>query len=160
MDWVAEGIAIGDMRDAIDHSGLREAGIEAILQLYGAERERVGFPIPVEVLQLQVADRVPPPPALLRRGVEFIRRQRAGERSLLVACGAGISRSPTFVAAYLHEEGADLREAYRQIIRVRPQTRPHPALLRSLIQYYQIDTPAEELLSALSRMKRPAPRQR
>ena len=151
MDWVVDGIAIGGMSDAIDHSRLQEAGIEAVLQLYGAERERIGFPFPAEVLQLPVMDRGSLPPPLLRQGVEFIRRQRTQERKILVTCGAGISRSPTFVAAYLHEEGADLLEAYLRIIRVRPQTRPHRALLRSLVEQYQLSNSAEEQLMMLSR---------
>jgi len=146
MDWVAEGIAVGGLRDTLDHDRLRSEGIEAVLQLYGADRERATIPIPVELLQLSLMDRQPLPPALLRRGVDFIRRQREAGRPLLVACGAGISRSPTFVAAYLHEQGTDLVEAYRLIRTARPVIRPHRAMVRSLVSYYHLpEAVAEEL---------------
>jgi hypothetical protein len=67
IDWVAEGISIGGRRDIIDHGRLQEEGVEAVLQLYGHERERAGIPIPIHVLQLPVADRVPLPPDMLER---------------------------------------------------------------------------------------------
>jgi protein-tyrosine phosphatase len=139
------------MRDAIDFRRLQEAGIEAILQLYGAPRERIHFPIPVALLQLPVPDREPLDLDLLNEGVAFIRAQRAAGRLILVACGAGVSRSATFAAAYLHEEGLELLEALRQVLHGRPEARPHPELLRSLVERYHPSLSAEVLILALNR---------
>ena len=151
MDWVADGIAIGGIKDAIDFDRLEAEGVEAVLQLYGHEREQVYFVLPLDVLQLQVEDRRPLPPQRLRQGVKFIRLQRLAERRVLVCCGAGLSRSPTFVAAYLYEEGADLLEAFRRIRSRRPEVRPHRAMVRALVEYYRPEMPLEELLQALYR---------
>jgi hypothetical protein len=76
MDWVAEGIAIGGRRDALDHASLKAAGIEAVLQLYGPERESLEFPFASAVCCLFVIDGEPLPLAVLREGVRFIRAQR------------------------------------------------------------------------------------
>ncbi len=55
MDWITDTLAIGGLKDLIDWSGLEDAGIESVLQLYGQEKERPEIPLPLEVLQLNVA---------------------------------------------------------------------------------------------------------
>jgi len=154
MDWVAEGIAIGGWYDAQDHRALEEAGIRAVLQLYGPDSCPEGFPFAQAVGQIRVLDAAPLPPELLRQGVEFIREQRREGRAVLVCCAAGLSRSPTFVAAYLHEEGMDLTEAYASIRARRGGIIPHPELVRSLIEHYSLATSPRELLGALLRRKK------
>jgi protein-tyrosine phosphatase len=141
VDWVTERIAIGSMADALDHQRLAAEGVEAALQLYGHPREKVAFALPIEVLQLCVEDRRPLPEGSLREGVAFIRRQQVAGRRVLVCCGAGWSRSPVFTAAYLHEEGMPLDEAFRLIRAARPQVRPHRHLLASLVEIYGCTTP-------------------
>jgi hypothetical protein len=59
-------------------------------------------------------------PSLLRRGVDFVLAQRAAGQIVLVACGAGISRSTTFaIAGCAHPDGI-----------------PHVALWESLCTTY------------------------
>jgi protein-tyrosine phosphatase len=55
---------------------------------------------------------------------------------MLVCCGAGMSRSPVFVAAFFHEEGMELDAAFELIRERRPIIRPHPRLVRSLESHY------------------------
>jgi hypothetical protein len=58
-------------------------------------------------------------------------------KSVLVACGAGVSRSVTFAVAVLRtEEGLSLLDAYREVAGARAEPRPHPALLKSLCDCY------------------------
>ena len=65
------------------------------------------------------------PPSFLRRGVDFIAAEQAAGRGVLVMCAAGISRSPTFVLAYLVEKkGYDLREAFQRVRAARPIAAP------------------------------------
>lgn len=91
-------------------------------------------------LYLAVEDGEPLPTDLLARGVAFIRAQRAQERHVLVACGAGISRSTTFAIAALHEiEGLSLLDAYRAILERHPDAFPNMALWNSLAAYYGDD---------------------
>jgi len=159
MDWVADDIAVGSFRDASDFAALQEAGVEAILQLYWHAHERCDFPLPVDVLPLLVEDRAPLVDEALSEGVGFITAQRQAGRRVLVTCGAGRSRSPSFVAAYLHEQGMDLTEAFAQIARRRPETRPHRKLVQSLIAHYELDLEASDLLAALARLRRAGPLQ-
>ncbi|KAH9981017.1 protein-tyrosine phosphatase-like protein [Lactifluus volemus] len=56
-----------------------------------------------------------------------------GTGKILVHCYAGISRSPTVVAAYLMKrKGMSLKAALGHIIRVRPQISPNPGFLQQL----------------------------
>jgi hypothetical protein len=157
MDWVVDGIAIGGLRDVMNHEMLRGEGIEALLQLGGSERERPSDPLPpylLAALPLPVMDARALPPELLRQGLDFIGAQRAQDRKVLVACGAGISRSAAFVVAYLHEQGMEIDEALRTVIREHPVALPHPALLRSLIEYYQLPRTVPELLTRIVRLRK------
>jgi protein-tyrosine phosphatase len=154
MDWVAAGIAIGRRRDALDGDLVRGAGIEAILQLYGPERDPIEFAHVTHALCLYVVDGEPLSPELLTQGVSFIREQRRAERQGLVACGAGMSRSAAFVAAYLVEEGAELAVAFLTLMRRRPQIMPHPTVLRSLLEHYQVCDSFESILTQLVRERR------
>jgi protein-tyrosine phosphatase len=157
MVWITDALAIGGLRDAIDTSALEAAGIESVLQLYASEREKVGFTLPLEVLQLPVRDREPLPPELLRQGLDFLKAQRAAAQTILVTCGAGISRSATFAASLLHEEGSPLFAAFQLLVERHPDARPHPALVESVIAYYHAPLETGELLRALARTRRGAP---
>ncbi|KAF9498175.1 phosphatases II [Pleurotus eryngii] len=58
---------------------------------------------------------------------------KGGQGKILVHCSAGISRSPTVVAAYLMKRrGMSLKEALGRIVRVRPQISPNAGFLRQL----------------------------
>ena len=68
--------------------------------------------------------------------------QRAAGQVVLVACGAGISRSTTFAIAALKEaEQLTLRDAAQIVRRAHPGGMPHLALWESLCTTYdeQID---------------------
>lgn len=154
MDRVVGGIWIAGYREVCEAAALEWGGIAAVLQLYGPESEPLPLPKGPAVRSLRVADGVPIPLAGLREGVEFIRTQRSQGRTVLVTCGLGQSRSPAFVAAYLHETGMTLEDALALLIRRRPQVLPHPALLRSLVDAYQIPTTVETLLVVLVKVRR------
>jgi predicted protein tyrosine phosphatase len=69
----------------------------------------------------------------------FIHQHVQRERQVLVHCQMGVSRSATMVLAYLVEyEGMSLARAYAQVVRNRPIIYPHPALLCSLVDHYQL----------------------
>ena len=58
---------------------------------------------------------------------------KEGTGKILVHCLAGISRSPTVVAAYLMKrKGMSLKAAFGQIVRVRPQISPNTGFIRQL----------------------------
>jgi protein-tyrosine phosphatase len=87
---------------------------------------------------------------MLERGVAFIREQKAQGKTILVACGAGISRSVTFgIAALMEQESRDLFDAYREIYQVHPQAEPHFELVHSLTTYYGKPMDVFDILDAL-----------
>jgi hypothetical protein len=153
MDWIVEGIALGNWQDARAHDVLQANGIRAVLQIYGPDASPPGFPFAEASLQLEAPDAIPLPHVRLRKGVEFIQLQREVGRPILVCCSAGLSRSPCFVAAYLHATGHHLPDAFRTILAARSGILPHPAVLRSLIQYCAAELSPAELLAAIVREK-------
>ncbi len=135
---------VGKFSDTQDDVMLRRREIGAMLQLADSVKQP-GIPS----LYLPVEDGEPLPRDLLRLGVEFVRLEKALGRSVLIACGAGISRSTTFAIAVLkEEEELGLLEAFRQVRALHPEAMPHPALWQSLREYYGEDAPYVGLLQA------------
>ncbi|HLF28318.1 MAG TPA: dual specificity protein phosphatase [Anaerolineae bacterium] len=123
---------IGKFRETQDDVLLRRREIGAMLQLADSVKQP-GIPS----LYIPVEDGEPLPHDLLRMGVEFVRLEKALGRNVLIACGAGISRSVTFtIAALKEEEVLSLRAAFRQVRANHPEALPHPALWKSLCEYY------------------------
>jgi protein-tyrosine phosphatase len=92
----------------------------------------------ISTLYLPIEDGEPLDAATLRRGVDFILAERAAGKAVLVACGAGISRSTSFAIAALKEaEGLALLATAREVRRLHPAGLPHMALWSSLCQHYQ-----------------------
>ncbi len=104
----------------------------------------------IESLYITVDDGIPLPVEQLQQGIEFARAQKAANHTLVIGCGAGISRSVTFAMAVLHEEeGISLVDAYEQIAAVHPDALPHYALLQSLGAYYNDPLAMKALLSRI-----------
>lgn len=132
MHSIRPWLAIGAYRATTNVALLRAHGITAMLQL----AEDVPQP-GIHTLYLPVDDGQPLAPALLERGVAFVRTEQQRGGVVLVACGAGISRSAAFATAALKEvEGHTLLEAFRLIKQAHPDALPHMALWDSLCQYY------------------------
>jgi hypothetical protein len=132
---------IGKYRETLDGHLLGANNIGAMLQL----ADLVDQP-GIRSLYLPVDDGLPLPVDLLRQGVDFVRAEKRRGHIVLIACGAGISRSATFaVAALKEEEGLSLLDAYRVVKSRHPGAMPHFALWESLCSYYQEDVPFREL---------------
>ena len=137
MYQVRDWLWIGKYTETLLPDVLSQHGITAMLQL-AAPVVQPG----VESLYLIVEDGVPLHPVVLERGIKFARAQKAQGHPLLVACGAGISRSSTFATAVLkEEENLTLLNAFEQIHLAHPYAMPHPELWKSLCTYYGEDTP-------------------
>ncbi len=158
-DHVIDGVFIGGFRTTKQAAELREAGITRILKLYesGSWQEnliaRSGRPVckqtdwPEDFLVCDnvLQDGQPIPPEVLRRGVDFIKAQVAESKPVLVVCGAGISRSSTFVLAYLLERGYSLPDAYALLARQHHVADPHPEMWGSLFAYYNLKYDLEDV---------------
>jgi protein-tyrosine phosphatase len=134
---------VGKFSETQDDVLLRRREIGAMLQLADSVKQP-GIPS----LYVPVEDGEPLPPDVLRMGVEFVRLEKALGRNVLIACGAGISRSGTFtIAALKEEEGLGLLEAFREVRARHPGALPHPVLWKSLCEYYAEDVPYSALLA-------------
>ncbi|MBI3243547.1 MAG: dual specificity protein phosphatase family protein [Chloroflexi bacterium] len=123
---------VGKFVETLDVDLLRTHEIGAMLQLAESVQQ-----IGIAARFVHVEDGEPLPKALLREGVDFVRLQKSLGRKVLVACGAGISRSTTFaIAALKEEEGLSVIEAYRELKAKHPLAQPHPTLWTSLCAFY------------------------
>ena len=142
MDSVRPWLIVGKLAETLDYTSLLTHRVEAMLQL-AAEVKQPG----IAHLYLNVDDGEPLPPGALERGVAFVREHLAQHETVLIACGAGMSRAPTFAIAVLcEEEGIGLLEAYAAVVAVRGIARPHQALWKSLCQWRGEDIPYPEVI--------------
>lgn len=132
MNQIRSWLYIGKYRETKDFELLSECGIEAMLLL----AELVEHP-GINSTYLPVEDGVPIPEELLQQGVQFVLAEKQKGRRVLVACGAGISRSAAFATAVLKEiEPLSLLEAFLAVKAVHPIAMPHPAVWKSLCDHY------------------------
>ncbi len=134
MNRIRDWLYIGKFRDTRDLTLLKMHNIGAMLQLAG-NSEQPG----IVTLYLPVEDGELLPPGKLEQGVAFVREQKAAGKQVLIACGAGISRSSTFVmAALMEEESLDMFDAYRIVYAHHTDALPHPELCQSLAEHYGV----------------------
>ncbi len=132
MNKVTEWLYVGSVRDLDDQDRLQAEGIGAILSL--------AWPVydsDMAVRHDPFDDGTPIPDEVLLNGVAFVRQQRAVGRKVLIACSAGISRSPSVAIAVLHEiERIPLVDAFRLVLGSVHGAYPDQALWTSLCHYY------------------------
>jgi len=144
VDKIRDWLYIGKLRDTLEITALSDASIHSMLHL----AEEVPQPGIIH-RYLPVMDGNPLPDALLRAGLDFVAEQRRQEKTTLIACGRGASRSATFAIAALKEaEGISLLDALRAVAAVHRETRPHPVLWQSLCEYYKEPFSLREMVRA------------
>jgi protein-tyrosine phosphatase len=145
MNAIRPWLYIGKYRETLDIELLSRKKIGAMLQLAQAVQQPG-----ITSLYLPVDDGVPLPEYLLRQGVDFVLSEKRRDQRVLIACGAGISRSAAFAVAALKEaEGLGLLEAAKTVRKHHPPTMLHPALWESLCSYYEEEVPFITVLSML-----------
>lgn len=135
MHFILNRLAIGDYDDVMDLQTLQRYDITAVLDV---TKEAI-YSLPPQILRLKIPmkDHEPMEPDKIRLAVNWL-RQAIRERRVLVHCMAGISRSPAIAMCYLYECGFSFDEALELIRSKREQVQPHPALLESIQDYYQV----------------------
>ncbi|HVU13316.1 MAG TPA: dual specificity protein phosphatase [Phototrophicaceae bacterium] len=141
MRQIRPWLYVGKYSETLSRELLEANKIRAVLEL-AAPVNHNGM----TTLYLPVDDGAPIKSAALANGVAFVRSEYAQGNRVLIACGAGISRSVTFaIAALKEEEGRSLLDAFREIAKAHPEGMPHPELWRSLCEYYDEDVPFLEM---------------
>jgi protein-tyrosine phosphatase len=132
MDQIRPWLFIGKYRETRDFPLLSSYGISAMLLL--AELvEHDG----ISSCYLAVEDGEPLSEDLLQSGIDFVVTKKEHGDTILIACGAGISRSAAYAIAALKEiEGLSLVDAFELVKSAHPDSLPHPALWKSLCDYF------------------------
>ena len=102
-------------------------------------------------LYLAIEDGIPIESHVLKEGLDFVATHKRKGHAVLIARGAGQSRSLTFgIAALIEEERLTLMDALRTIVSNYPDAEPHQALWESLCRHYGEEIPYFDMLKALS----------
>ncbi|MBN2302899.1 MAG: dual specificity protein phosphatase family protein [Anaerolineae bacterium] len=150
IDHITDGVYISGWRATQYADYLRQAEITNVLKLY---RDIPHFPTDFNVLENAMDDGAFVPGELIKRGADFVVEQVDAGQRVLVMCGAGISRSSTFVLAYMVSRGHDLQEAFRLLRQKHPESTPHPQMWRSLIEHYQLSYTVKDALDWMRELR-------
>lgn len=136
---VSQYLYIGDRGAVKNQDKVRKAGITAVVRLDDAPRELGQWDDDFTLLDMPFTDGDSIPNATIPTVTKFIHEQIEAEKSVLVHCERGISCSVSLLMAYLIEyEAMSIAQAFCAIKAVRPIAEPHPKLLLSLLQYYDL----------------------
>jgi predicted protein tyrosine phosphatase len=139
MDQVYEQIYVGDIDTLRRQDAVRQEGIDAVVRLDLRDRDVLHWDSRFDVLDMPINDGATVPDGVFDHVTDFIHEQIQNEKTVLVHCNQGISRSTTMVIAYLIKyEGMSLGEAFGTVREGREIARPHGALMASLIDYYDL----------------------
>lgn len=142
MKIILPWLYVGGLRDTYETGLLKEYGIGAMLQ--------IAAPVPqdeIESFYLPLEDGVPITERSFAQAVGFVKAQRAAEKTVLIACAMGISRSVTLAIAAVKEiEDMTLAEALGIVRVAHEAARPHPVLWKSLCQRYGETIPYSTVL--------------
>ena len=109
----------------------------------------------IESLHLKVVDGESARSDDIAAGVRFVREQKAAGQRVLIACGAGKSRSAMFTMAVLmEEENLTVFEAFREVYRQYRGAEPHHELVKSLAAYHGQELDLLDVWSGLNDVKK------
>ncbi|GAB5492592.1 MAG: hypothetical protein Phog2KO_28070 [Phototrophicaceae bacterium] len=138
-DWVYDNLYVGDFDSLMNQDDVSEEGITAIVRLDMASREQYTWDKRFTVLDSAFADTKSIPDGIIPTVTRFIHEQIEADKTVLVHCAAGMSRSVSLTMAYLIEyEKMSLAEAFGTVREGRTQAYPHENLLISLIEHYDL----------------------
>jgi protein-tyrosine phosphatase len=137
MNQIRPWLYVGGLQDAISRKRLREAGIKAVLQLHESFAHEE-----IEELFLPLTEGKALTDEQIQTAVQFGRAHKAQGHTLLVACGAGISRSSLVATIILkEEEGVSLLEAFNRLRTQHHDAAPDQVMWDSANAYYHENTP-------------------
>ena len=133
MREVCPQLWIGNALEARDLTRVLELGIEALVDL-AIEEPLASLVRELTYCRIPLLDGAGNPPEKLRLAVETVSSLLRAKTPTLVACGAGMSRSPAIAAVAIAKvEKADPNEVLRRIVAGFPHD-VSPALWREVIR--------------------------
>jgi protein-tyrosine phosphatase len=134
MNFLTEKLAIGDQLD-VTKQKIRSCQIGAILNCAVELDDKI--PTKVDYLKIPLDDGVPIEQEHIEKAVAWVKKRWNEGKTVLIHCGAGVSRSVAMVICCLIAEGYTLDEALELIRKKRGCAIPHPAIMKSVIEYYK-----------------------
>ena len=133
MREVIPGLRIGNALEARDLSGVLNAGIEAVVDL-AIEEPPISATREIICCRIPIVDGAGNSHARMSLAVRTILHLIRSGTPALVACSAGISRSPIFVAAALSRANSNtIQESLNQVAAAGP-CHVSPALFADVVQ--------------------------
>jgi len=130
---ISERLCIGNAIDAQDVTGVLNRGIVAIVDL-AIEEPPILFPRDVVYCRFPLIDGAGNQPAVLRAAIQTVSNFVTSETPTLVACSAGMSRSPAIVAAAMATtEEIALADALERLAAGQPHD-VSPGLLADIVE--------------------------
>ena len=138
IDFITDQLAVGALEDVQSPQSLQTAGIDLVLSLVPDVTVDA-----VRQVYLPVTDREPLADDIIEGALALMEREIANGGRVLIHCQMGISRSPALAVCYLrHALGLSLSQALIAVRRARPSAMPHPALMTSVLEFFERDRSA------------------
>jgi len=152
MDLITDKLYLGDYSD-VTKQKIRSCHIQAVLNVAielddiptGIKKlknpqdwivKTSTLPTGVDYFKIPLDDGFPIPREHIDKAVTWVKGRWSEDKTVLVHCCAGESRSVAIVLCCLIAKGHDLDEAFNMIRKKRAGSNPHPALLKSVVDYY------------------------
>jgi protein-tyrosine phosphatase len=137
--WLTDDIAIASEPSLDDWLGVREAGIRCVVDLREEmpDNANVVEALGLSYLRLPIVEGRAPTQAELIAATSWIDERISSEGPVLIHCREGRGRSATIAVATLVRLGIPLFEAYRIVMRARPETAINDAQQEALRLFAQ-----------------------
>jgi protein-tyrosine phosphatase len=128
---------VGKHTDTLNDTVLTNHGIEALLELHEPSRQER-----IPSLFVPLRDGEPLNTASLERAIGFVQAHSSDGERVMVACSAGISRSPMVATASIKViENRSLRDAFNEVRAMHPRAMPDHIHWEGLCAYFGEDIP-------------------
>jgi protein-tyrosine phosphatase len=135
--WITPSLAQGPRFTPSQVSALAGSGVNSVLDVRKEARddEALLAQYGLRSCHVPMTDRAPPTQRQLKRAVEWVMDELAGDRKVFVHCHSGVGRSVLVACAVLMRMGYGLPQAYEAVRRKRPEAVISDAQVEALRRY-------------------------
>ena len=148
--WLTDDLALRPAPGDGDWTAIRQAGIRAVVDLRAEAADNTAIVTEVydlRYLRLPIAEYEAPGDSELRLVTDWITERISAHEPVMVHCREGRGRSALVACATLIRLGLPTRDAYRMLLRARPQaslSKPQEELLQRFGETFAPDSKKRE----------------